>query len=96
MNVLINWILSQKHDFNKNTGVGCHFLLQGIFLTLGSNQCLMSPALAGRFFSNSTTLPALGEKSLVTKNIGPRLGCSSALSAYGPSRDKLQDSEQGK
>ena len=28
-------------DFpGKNTGVGCHFLLQGIFLTQGSNTCL--------------------------------------------------------
>ena len=28
-------------DFpGKNTGVGCHFLLQGIFLTEGSNYCL--------------------------------------------------------
>ena len=25
----------------KNTGVGCHFLLQGIFLTQGSNLCLL-------------------------------------------------------
>ena len=25
----------------KNTGVGCHFLLQGIFLTQGSNQHLL-------------------------------------------------------
>ena len=25
----------------KNTGVGCHALLQGIFLTQGSNQCLL-------------------------------------------------------
>ena len=24
----------------KNTGVGCHTLLQGIFLTQGSNPCL--------------------------------------------------------
>ena len=30
----------------KNTGVGCHALLQGISLTLGLNL-LMSPALAG-------------------------------------------------
>ena len=29
----------------KNTGVGCHALLQGIFLTQGSNWCLVSPAL---------------------------------------------------
>ena len=26
----------------KNTGVGCHFLLQGIFLTKGLNPCLLS------------------------------------------------------
>ena len=26
----------------KNTGVGCHFLLQGIFPTKGSNPCLLS------------------------------------------------------
>ena len=25
----------------KNTGVGCHFLLQGIFLTQGWNPCLL-------------------------------------------------------
>ena len=30
----------------KNTGVGCHFILQGIFLTEGLNSCLLaSPAL---------------------------------------------------
>ena len=29
-------------DFpGKNTGVGCHFLVQGIFLTQGLNLCLM-------------------------------------------------------
>ena len=29
-------------DFpGKNTGVGCHFLLQEIFLTQGSNLCLL-------------------------------------------------------
>ena len=37
-------------DFlGKNTGVGCHFLFQGIFLTQGSNlgllHCRQSPAL---------------------------------------------------
>ena len=30
----------------KNTQVGCHALLQGIFPTQGSNPGLMSPALA--------------------------------------------------
>ena len=32
-----------------NAGVGCHFLLQGIFPTQGSP---VSPALAGRFFTH--------------------------------------------
>ena len=35
----------------KNTGVGCHFLLQGLFLTQGSN---LSPSLAGGLFTTST------------------------------------------
>ena len=43
----------------KSTGVGCHFLLQGIFPTQGLNlMSLMSPALAGRFFTPSTTWEA--------------------------------------
>jgi len=33
----------------RNTGVGCHFLLQGIFLTQGLNP--HPPALAGGFFT---------------------------------------------
>ena len=48
----------------KNIGVGCHALLQGIFLTQGSNPHLLSislksPALAGRFFITSATWEAL-------------------------------------
>ena len=46
----------------KNTEVGCHALLQKIFLTQGSNLCLssfMSPALASGFFITSTTWEAL-------------------------------------
>ena len=31
--------------------MGCHALLQEIFPTQGSNPCLMSPALAGGFFT---------------------------------------------
>ena len=41
----------------KNTVAGCHFLLQGIFLTQGSN--LSSPALAGGFFTTSAPWEAL-------------------------------------
>ena len=43
----------------KNTGGGCHILLQGIFPTQGLNLSLMSSALAGRFFTISITLEAL-------------------------------------
>ena len=44
---------------DKNTGVGCHALLQGIFLTQGSNPCLSRlPSLAGRFFTTSSTWEA--------------------------------------
>ena len=33
--------LCPRDFLGKNTGVGCHFLLQGIFLTQGSNPCLL-------------------------------------------------------
>ena len=34
--------LPSPWDFlGKNAGVGCHFLLQGIFLTQGSNLCVL-------------------------------------------------------
>ena len=46
---------------DKNTGVGCHSLLQGVFLTQGLNQRLMSPALAGGFFTTSTIWEVVGE-----------------------------------
>ena len=37
-------------DFpGKNTGVGCHFLFQEIFMAQGSNPC--TPAPAGDFFT---------------------------------------------
>ena len=36
---------------DNNTGVGCHALLQGIFLTQGSHLGHMSPALADEFFN---------------------------------------------
>ena len=36
---------------DKNTGVVCHLLLQGTFLTQGSNPRLASPALAGESFT---------------------------------------------
>ena len=44
----------------KNTGVGFHALLQGIFLTQGSNLSLLtSLALASGFFTTNATWEAL-------------------------------------
>ena len=38
----------------KNTGVGCHALLQGLFQTQGLNPCLLHlPVLASRFLTTS-------------------------------------------
>ena len=39
---------------DKNAGMGCHFLLQGIFATEGSNQSPVSHALAGGFFTTES------------------------------------------
>ena len=43
--------------FSKNTGVDCHALLQGIFPS--KPVSVISPALAGRFFTTSETWEAL-------------------------------------
>ena len=42
----------------KNTGVGCHFLLQGIFLTQGLNPCLLQRVVLFFFFTTSATWEA--------------------------------------
>ena len=53
----------------KNTGVGCHALLQGIFPTQGLNLYLfLSPVLAGRFFTTSTTWEAWRRNTLQNKS----------------------------
>ena len=39
----------------KNTGVGCHALLQGIFPAQDLTCVSMSPVLAGKFFTTSAT-----------------------------------------
>ena len=42
----------------KNTGVSCHALLRGIFSTHPLNPPVLSPELAGRFFTASATWEA--------------------------------------
>ena len=46
-------LLCPLHSPGKNTGLGCHTLLQGIFPTQDWPSSLMSPALAGGFFTTS-------------------------------------------
>ena len=48
----------------KNTGVGCHFLLQGIFLTQGLNPCLLHLL---HWQENSSPLSHLGSPTLKYK-----------------------------
>ena len=51
----------------KNTGLGCHYLLQGIFPTQGSKLSLLpSTELAGAFFTTSTT-----GKPILTNHLVP-------------------------
>ena len=66
----------------KNTGVGFHALLQGIFPTQGSNLSLLCLlALAGRFFTTSATWGFYGSGSqVVWKLLGIRSKSVSASS----------------
>ena len=73
----------------RTIGVGCHTLLQGIFPTQGSNPRLMTPALAGKFF---TTLKAQSVScSMVSYSLWPcglqraRLLCP----LYSPSKKRV-------
>ena len=68
---VIPWTVACQapHPWNfpsKNTGKGCHFLLQGIFPTPGIEpMSLVPPALAGRFFT--PVLFSIGGGGLVAK-----------------------------
>ena len=49
------WTKSPWDFLGKNTGVGCHFFLQGISLTQGSNLRLQDSCIADRFFTIEST-----------------------------------------
>ena len=52
--------LQAPQSTGKSTGAGCHFFLQGIFPTQGSNPRLLKPPpLAGGYFTTSTTWETL-------------------------------------
>ena len=58
----------------KNTGVGCHFLLQAIFLILGSNLCLL-----GLHHWQADSLPlSHQEAQWVRSTLDERLPCVSS------------------
>ena len=63
-------------DFpGKSSGVGCQFLLQGIFLTRGLNLCLL-PSLADRFFTTVPSAKLKGGEEENFRNVEKRiLGC---------------------
>ena len=51
------WTVARQAPPGKNSGAGCHFLLQGLTPTLGIKPG--PPALAGDFFTSSATWEAL-------------------------------------
>ena len=57
----------------KNTGMGCHVLLQGILPDLGMNpHLLFLSVLAGRFFTTSATWEAPQENTWpISKQVSP-------------------------
>ena len=59
-----------KNFLGNNTGADSHFLFQGIIPTQGSNLCLSSPALAGRFFTTIATWETCGVSYKGTTFIG--------------------------
>ena len=59
-------ILCPRNSPGKNTGVGCHFLLQGIFPT---HVCWV-PALASRFFTTEPPGKALASTDLFIVSVG--------------------------
>ena len=59
-------LLCPRDSPGKNTGLSCHALLQGIFLTQGSNSSLpASPALQEGFFTQWATWEAHGVTPIV-------------------------------
>ena len=66
-------LLCPCYSPGKNTGVGCHALLQGIFPNQRSNLAsLMSPTLAGGFFTTSAGKSKLQVRSCCSLHQNPQ------------------------
>ena len=61
----------------KNTGMGCHFLLQGIFPTQGLKQT--SPALAGGFFTTEPPGKSPGKNDVLLLSKTKILNCMCSM-----------------
>ena len=61
-------VLSPGNFPGNHTGTGCHFLLEGIFLTQQSNPCFLFPAVASRLFTTAPPGKSL-QKYYLIKNI---------------------------
>ena len=80
----------------KNTGVGCHFLFQGIFPTQGSNlRLLWSPTLAGRVFTTGNSPIKLKSFNSVLRSQRPGRGEQSKAATGSDSRASLASGIQG-
>ena len=80
----------------KNTGVGCHFLLQGIFPAQGSNlHLLRSPTLAGRFFTTGNSPIKLKSFNSVLQSQCPGRSEQSKAATGSGSRASLASGIQG-
>ena len=73
--VFVTKLLCPWDSPDKNTGVSCHALLQGIFQTQESNPCLFVSYITGRFFPGGS---AGKESTCHSGDLGsiPRLGRS--------------------
>ena len=75
----------------KNAGVSYHFLLQGIFPTQGLNLRLLSPELAGRFF---TTEPPGNTMVLLYRRIRISMNCHPYGRKGRRTKEPLDESER--
>ena len=74
---------------DKNTIVGCHFLLQGIFLTQGSNPCLLCLLHCRQILYHLSHQGRLNKQYLPPK-IFPNLICKCELDTPFPMRREAE------